>query len=128
VRADLRSLYQQETFRARCRRQPRTRQAGKSDQDQLRQPRQSLSRMGPFADGWSIGTMKTVVINYGMGNLGSVRRALEECGADVAVSENPSALANADRIVLPGVGAFGDGMQNLHAAQWPAAIKRALEN
>ena len=72
--------------------------------------------------------MKTVVINYGMGNLGSVRRALEECGADVAVSENPSALANAERIVLPGVGAFGEGMQNLHAAQWPAAVKRALEN
>jgi glutamine amidotransferase len=72
--------------------------------------------------------MKTVVINYGMGNLGSVRRALEECGADVTVSENTAALADAERIVLPGVGAFRDGMQNLHAAQWPAAIKRALEN
>ena len=72
--------------------------------------------------------MKVIVINYGMGNLGSVRRAFEECGADVLVSDNPGDLADAERIVLPGVGAFPDGMANLHAAGWPMKIKEALQN
>jgi glutamine amidotransferase len=72
--------------------------------------------------------MNVVVINYGMGNLGSVRRALEECGAKVRVSEDPADLGGAHRIVLPGVGAFADGMKNLGSAGWPAAILRALDN
>jgi glutamine amidotransferase len=72
--------------------------------------------------------MKVVVVNYGMGNLGSVRRALEECGAEVRVSENAADLADADRIVLPGVGAFPDGMKNLRAAGWPVALEGALAN
>ena len=72
--------------------------------------------------------MKVLVINYGLGNLCSVRRALEECGAEVIVSEDPGDLADADRIVLPGVGAFPDGMANLNAAGWPAKITAALEN
>jgi glutamine amidotransferase len=70
--------------------------------------------------------MKVVVINYGMSNLGSVRRALEECGAQVLISENPADLAGAERIVLPGVGAFSDGMKNLSEAGWPVEIRRAL--
>ena len=70
--------------------------------------------------------MNVVIINYGMGNLGSVRRAFEECGATVRISEEPKELTDADRIVLPGVGAFSDGMRNLHRAGWPAAIKQAL--
>lgn len=72
--------------------------------------------------------MKLVVINYGMGNLASVCRALEECGGEPVLSSNPEDLAAADRIVLPGVGAFGDGMKNLHAAGWPAAIHSAIRN
>jgi glutamine amidotransferase len=72
--------------------------------------------------------MTVLVINYGMGNLGSVRRAFEECGAHVLVSADPADLAKADRIVLPGVGAFADGMAHLHAAAWPEKIRTALEN
>lgn len=72
--------------------------------------------------------MKTVVIDYGMGNLASVCRALEECGADVHLSKDPGSLAAADRIVLPGVGSFAIGMQNLNAAGWPQKIRRAIEN
>jgi glutamine amidotransferase len=63
-----------------------------------------------------------------MGNLASVRRALEECGAEVVVSADPAALTDAERIVLPGVGAFPDGMAKLEAAGWPAALNRALAN
>lgn len=56
---------------------------------------------------------RVVVVDYGMGNLDSVRRALEECGARVLVSGDPGDLATAERIVLPGVGAFPDAMRNL---------------
>lgn len=72
--------------------------------------------------------MKVLVINYGMGNLGSVRRALEECGADVIVSSRPSELTGIERIVLPGVGAFPDAMAKLSDAGWPEKIFQALEN
>jgi len=72
--------------------------------------------------------MKALVIDYGMGNLGSARRALEECGAEVLVSENPDDVAEFDRFVLPGVGAFGEGMANLTEAGWPLRIREALQN
>lgn len=53
-----------------------------------------------------------VVVDYGLGNLRSVTRGLERAGADAEVSEDPTALADADGIVLPGVGAFSEGMEN----------------
>lgn len=72
--------------------------------------------------------VNVLVIDYGMGNLGSVRRAFEECGATVTVSSNPDDLARADRIVLPGVGAFPEGIGQLRAAGWPAPLNEALKN
>ena len=54
-----------------------------------------------------------VVVDYGMGNIRSVSKAFEACGADVTVSSKPEDLKKAERIVLPGVGAFGDSMANL---------------
>lgn len=72
--------------------------------------------------------MKTLVIDYGMGNLNSVRRAFEECGADVRISADPRDLDSAERIILPGVGAFADGMAHLHAGQWPGKLLAGLEN
>lgn len=53
------------------------------------------------------------VIDYGIGNIFSVRRALEHCGADVHVSSTEAEIAAADRVILPGVGAFADGMKGL---------------
>lgn len=53
-----------------------------------------------------------VVVDYGLGNLRSVTCGLERAGADAEVSEDPTALADADGIVLPGVGAFSEGMEN----------------
>jgi glutamine amidotransferase len=53
------------------------------------------------------------LIDYGMGNLLSVSKAFESIGADVLISEDPSALSQADAVVLPGVGNFGDGMKHL---------------
>ncbi len=54
-----------------------------------------------------------VVADYGIGNLFSVRRALEAAGADVVVTGAPRAVAQAERLVVPGVGAFGDVVAEL---------------
>ena len=70
--------------------------------------------------------MKTAIIDYGMGNLGSVRRAFEECGADVFIASHPSEIAHVDRIVLPGVGAFSKGMENLNSRGWVSELKRRV--
>lgn len=50
------------------------------------------------------------IVDYGMGNVRSLRNAFEYLGEDVVVTSNPTELDAADRIVLPGVGAFGDAM------------------
>jgi imidazole glycerol-phosphate synthase subunit HisH len=52
--------------------------------------------------------MKTVVVDYGSGNLRSAAKALAAVGAEVLVTAEPAEVAAADRIVLPGVGAFAD--------------------
>ncbi len=54
-----------------------------------------------------------VVADYGIGNLFSVRRALEAAGADVLVTGEPRVVAQAERLVVPGVGAFGDVVAEL---------------
>lgn len=54
-----------------------------------------------------------VVVDYGLGNLLSVRRGLESAGAVVTVTSDPEAVLAAPRVVLPGVGAFGRGMSEL---------------
>ena len=53
------------------------------------------------------------LMDYGMGNLLSVSKAFESLGADVTLSDDPAKLADADALVLPGVGNFGDGMAQL---------------
>lgn len=57
--------------------------------------------------------MSIVIINYGMGNLRSVQKAFEKLGFDAVISNKLEVIKNADKIVLPGVGAFGDAMKNL---------------
>lgn len=70
--------------------------------------------------------MNVLVIDYGMGNLGSVRRAFEEVGGRVTVSDQPALLHEVSHIVLPGVGSFADGMANLHQGGWVAALRAAV--
>jgi len=53
------------------------------------------------------------ILNYGMGNLRSVQKALERVGAQAEVIDSPDQVASADRLILPGVGAFADGMAHL---------------
>ena len=55
------------------------------------------------------------LIDYGIGNLRSVEKALATVGADVHLTEDHDRILAADKVVLPGVGAFGDGMAGLRA-------------
>ena len=66
--------------------------------------------------------MKIAIINYGMCNLGSVRRAFEDIGAETLIVNHPSQLYGVDRIVLPGVGAFTEGMSRLNDGGWKPAL------
>lgn len=59
--------------------------------------------------------MEVVVVDYGMGNLRSVHKALEAVGAPTVVTRDPARVADARAVVLPGVGAFQDCMANLEA-------------
>ncbi|MGC8667508.1 MAG: imidazole glycerol phosphate synthase subunit HisH [Chthonomonadales bacterium] len=56
---------------------------------------------------------KVVIVDYGMGNLLSVFHAFEMVGAEAVVTRDAHEILSADRVVLPGVGAFGDCMTNL---------------
>jgi len=55
------------------------------------------------------------VIDYGMGNLRSVQKALEHAGADARVTDSPEVVRKAQGVVLPGVGAFGAAMEKIKA-------------
>lgn len=55
------------------------------------------------------------VVDYGIGNLYSVARAIEKIGAQACVTDDARSIAAADRVILPGVGAFKDGMEGLRA-------------
>lgn len=53
------------------------------------------------------------IVDYNMGNLASVRNAFTKLGEDTVVVSNPSEFKNYDKLILPGVGAFGDAMEHL---------------
>jgi len=63
------------------------------------------------------------VVDYGMGNLRSVDMALKHCGGEVRIIDSPDQIRVADRLVLPGVGAFADGMAELQARGLVTAIQ-----
>ncbi|MEX1075487.1 MAG: imidazole glycerol phosphate synthase subunit HisH [Pirellulales bacterium] len=69
----------------------------------------------------------TTIVDYGSGNLRSVQKALERCGTAATITSEPAAIAAAERLVLPGVGAFGDAMRALHARGLIEPIRRHLE-
>jgi glutamine amidotransferase len=57
--------------------------------------------------------IKVAVIDYGLSNLDSVVRAVEQCGCDAVVATTPELVCAADKLVLPGVGAFPAAMKNM---------------
>lgn len=70
-----------------------------------------------------MGIPSVTVIDYGVGNLLSVQRGLEHCGADVVVTSDPNTVLAGKRLVLPGVGAFSNAMQALHERNLVSAIQ-----
>ena len=66
------------------------------------------------------------MIDYGLGNLRSVQKALEHVGARVTVTADPAAVRAAERLVLPGVGAFGAGMAALRQRGLVAPLRAAV--
>jgi len=64
------------------------------------------------------------IVDYNMGNLASVINAFKKVGADVQLESNPSKLSQYDKLILPGVGAFGDAMEHLKENSMDIAVKR----
>lgn len=54
------------------------------------------------------------IIDYDAGNIKSVEKALQYLGQETVVSRDPQVLLKADKVILPGVGSFGDAMENLN--------------
>jgi len=68
------------------------------------------------------------IIDYGMGNIHSVKKALELYGAKTKVTNNPREISACEKIVLPGVGAFGDAIAELDRRGLSALIKNEVKN
>lgn len=68
--------------------------------------------------------MNIVIIDYGLGNLRSIEKALEYIGADVTISKEASVIDSADALILPGVGAFRDAM--MHFETLERVVKEAV--
>src|SRR5215475_3993331 len=63
-----------------------------------------------------------VIVDYGMANLRSVQKAFEKCGFAAEISGDPNRVATADKVVLPGVGAFRDAIAKLNDSGLSAPI------
>ena len=68
------------------------------------------------------------VIDYDAGNIKSVEKAVISLGGQAVITRDKAAILNADRVILPGVGAFGDAMQKLRAYGLVDIIRRVVEN
>lgn len=65
------------------------------------------------------------IINYGLGNLHSVQKAVAYVGGNAVVTEDAELILNARKIILPGVGAFADGMEGLESRNLVSVVKKA---
>ena len=68
----------------------------------------------------------TVIIDYGAGNIKSVEKALLALGQEVVITDDADTILNAERIILPGVGAFGNAMAQLEKTGLDEVIREAV--
>lgn len=68
------------------------------------------------------------IIDYGMGNIHSVQKALELFKAETLVTNRPEDIPSCDKVVLPGVGAFADAMQEMEGRGIAAAVREHIRN
>lgn len=71
---------------------------------------------------------KIVIVDYGMGNLHSVNKAIAFVGGDPVISSDAAVIAQADKLILPGVGAFGDCMANLQRSGLVPILQKYLHS
>ena len=64
------------------------------------------------------------IIDYGAGNLQSVKKAFDFIGAESVITDNPEIINACDRILLPGVGSFGDAMDSMHKSGLVETVKQ----
>lgn len=67
-----------------------------------------------------------VIVNYGMGNLQSVKKKLQRLGVDAEITNNPSKILGASKLFLPGVGHFSKAIQNLKSLHLYDALNEAV--
>ena len=67
------------------------------------------------------------MIDYDAGNIKSVEKALQKLGADVVITKDPQEILSADKVILPGVGSFGDAMNNLKKYELDRVIHQVVE-
>ena len=67
-----------------------------------------------------------VIVDYGVGNLASIHNMLRVVGVEARVSSDPADIAAATRLVLPGVGAFDEGMRNLRERGLEKPLRRKV--
>ncbi len=73
--------------------------------------------------------MQIAIVDYGMGNLGSIRNMFKKAGVEAVITADPAVIEEADKLILPGVGAFDSGMRNLEERGLTAVLnKRVLED
>jgi len=68
------------------------------------------------------------IVDYNMGNLASVKNAFAKLGKDTVVESNPEKFKEYDKLILPGVGAFGDAMEHLRERKMVNAIKEFAQS
>ena len=68
------------------------------------------------------------IIDYGMGNLRSVQKAFEFIGHEAVITDDPETILKADKVVLPGVGAFSDAIKTIKEKKLDKAIYEAVES
>ena len=68
------------------------------------------------------------IIDYGAGNANSVKNALGYLGKDSVVTSDPEKILKADKVIFPGVGAFGDAMKELKKRKLDSAIKKFIQS
>ena len=74
------------------------------------------------------GDHMVAIVDYDAGNLASVVRALEYVGAECLITREEQAILQADHLILPGVGSFGDAMEKLHRYGLVEPIRRFVDS
>lgn len=81
----------------------------------------------PRGDGSAAG-VTIAILDYGMGNLRSVEKALEHVGVDAPITSDPDVARSADGLILPGVGAFPEAMRQIRAARFDELVGELLSD